>query len=87
MGDHDTAFPMVDGKQDSGAVRPARQPPYAHAVSGVDYPREMEENMTDGEQKAHRRGLAAGMITGLTIGLIVALFIALKPEFFAVLSG
>lgn len=43
--------------------------------------------MTNGEQKAHRRGVTAGMITGLTIGLILALFIALKPEFFAALIG
>lgn len=43
--------------------------------------------MTDGEQKAHRRGLAAGMVTGLAVGLILALSVALKPEFFAALMG
>ena len=41
--------------------------------------------MTNAEQKAHMRGVAAGTITGLAIGLILALFVALRPEFFAAL--
>ena len=45
----------------------------------------MESKMTDGEQKAHARGVAAGTITGIAIGLMVALFIAMEPEFFAAL--
>ena len=43
--------------------------------------------MTQTEQKAHKRGVAAGLITGPAIGLILALFIALKPAFFAALIG
>ena len=39
--------------------------------------------MTDGEQKALWRGVAAGTMVGLAFGLMVALFIAMKPELFA----
>jgi tetrahydromethanopterin S-methyltransferase subunit F len=41
--------------------------------------------MTNGEQKAHWRGVAAGTITGLACGLIIALMIAIKPGLFAAL--
>jgi tetrahydromethanopterin S-methyltransferase subunit F len=36
--------------------------------------------MTNGEQKALVRGVAAGTIVGLAAGLIIALFIAFRPE-------
>ena len=39
--------------------------------------------MTDGEQKALWRGVAAGTIMGLALGLMIALFVAMKPERFA----
>jgi tetrahydromethanopterin S-methyltransferase subunit F len=39
--------------------------------------------MTSGEQKALRRGVAAGTIIGLAIGGMIALVIAMKPELFA----
>jgi len=39
--------------------------------------------MTDGEQKALWRGVAAGTMAGLAFGLMIALFIAMKPELFA----
>jgi hypothetical protein len=39
--------------------------------------------MTDGEQKALWRGVAAGAILGLALGLMIALLIAVKPELFA----
>jgi hypothetical protein len=41
--------------------------------------------MTNGEQNALWRGVAAGTIVGLTLGLLIALFIAMKPGFFAAL--
>ena len=39
--------------------------------------------MTNGEQKALWRGVAAGTMAGLALGLMLALFIAVKPELFA----
>jgi tetrahydromethanopterin S-methyltransferase subunit F len=39
--------------------------------------------MTNGEQRALWRGVAAGTIVGLALGLMIALFIAMKPELFA----
>jgi hypothetical protein len=39
--------------------------------------------MTNGEQKALARGVAAGTLLGLAIGGLIALFIAMKPELFA----
>jgi hypothetical protein len=39
--------------------------------------------MTNGEQKALWRGVAAGTIVGMALGLMIALFIAMKPELFA----
>ena len=39
--------------------------------------------MTSGEQKMLRRGMAAGTLVGLAIGGMIALFIATKPEVFA----
>jgi hypothetical protein len=39
--------------------------------------------MMIGEQRAHKRGVAAGTLIGLAIGGIIALFIALRPELLA----
>lgn len=39
--------------------------------------------MTNGEQKALWRGVAAGTLMGMAIGGIIALVIAMKAEFFA----
>ena len=39
--------------------------------------------MTEGEQKALMRGVAAGALIGMAVGLMIALFIAMKPELFA----
>lgn len=40
--------------------------------------------MTNGEQKALWRGVAAGTIMGLAIGLMITLLIAMKPTVGAV---
>jgi hypothetical protein len=42
--------------------------------------------MTNGEQRALRRGVAAGTLLGLAIGGMMALVIAMKPELFAGLT-
>lgn len=39
--------------------------------------------MTNGEQKALWRGVAAGTLVGLAIGGMIALCIAMKPEVLA----
>jgi tetrahydromethanopterin S-methyltransferase subunit F len=39
--------------------------------------------MTNGEQKALMRGVAAGTLMGIAIGLMIALVIVMKPELFA----
>jgi tetrahydromethanopterin S-methyltransferase subunit F len=39
--------------------------------------------MTNGEQRALWRGVAAGTFMGLALGLLLALFIAMKPQLFA----
>lgn len=43
--------------------------------------------MGGSEQKALRRGIAAGRLIGLAIGGIFALVIAMKPALFASLLG
>jgi hypothetical protein len=46
---------------------------------------DLESEMTNGEEKVLKRGVAAGTLIGLAIGGMIALMIALKPEFFAAL--